>query len=141
VASEADVKALISQTVAAFGRLDYAHNNAGIERPPAPLTEMTEDNWDHVLIAGLHGTRQHGAYGVSKVGVISLTKTAALENGASGVRVNAVCPGAMSGTAMWDYSRKPFSRTAGSCTFISRSTSLAAVISAFSLRRADSACC
>jgi NAD(P)-dependent dehydrogenase (short-subunit alcohol dehydrogenase family) len=134
VSSEADVKVMINKTVETYGRLDYAHNNAGIEHAPAPLTELTEETWERILkvnlkgvwlclkyeipqmakngggaivntssIAGLHGARQHGAYGVTKYGVISLTKTAALENGASKVRVNAICPGAMAGTPMWDF--------------------------------------
>jgi NAD(P)-dependent dehydrogenase (short-subunit alcohol dehydrogenase family) len=134
VSSEADVKAMINKTLETYGRLDYAHNNAGIEHAPAPLTELTEETWERILkvnlkgvwlclkyeipqmakngggaivntssIAGLHGARQHGAYGVTKYGVISLTKTAALENGASKVRINAICPGAMAGTPMWDF--------------------------------------
>jgi NAD(P)-dependent dehydrogenase (short-subunit alcohol dehydrogenase family) len=41
----------------------------------------------------LHGVPQLGAYGSTKAAIIGLTRAAAIENAATGVRVNAVAPG------------------------------------------------
>jgi NAD(P)-dependent dehydrogenase (short-subunit alcohol dehydrogenase family) len=52
-------------------------------------------------IAGLRGYRGLSAYVASKHGIIGLTNTAALECAQLGIRINAVCPGAIK-TAMID---------------------------------------
>jgi NAD(P)-dependent dehydrogenase (short-subunit alcohol dehydrogenase family) len=50
------VEALISKAVEIYGRLDCAHNNAGIAgRIRAPLHECPEDVWDQVLDINLKG--------------------------------------------------------------------------------------
>src|SRR5262245_52751075 len=50
------VEALISKTVETYGRLDCAHNNAGIAgRIRAPLHACPEDVWDQVLAINLKG--------------------------------------------------------------------------------------
>jgi len=55
VSQEADVKAMVEKTVETFGRLDYAHNNAGIEGMAGPCVECTEENWDRTININLKG--------------------------------------------------------------------------------------
>jgi NAD(P)-dependent dehydrogenase (short-subunit alcohol dehydrogenase family) len=45
VRNEDDVRALVDQTVARFGRLDVAVNNAGTEGRPSPITDQTADTY------------------------------------------------------------------------------------------------
>lgn len=56
VAAPADVTELVARTVAQFGRLDCACNNAGIEGLVAPLLEQTEANFDRIIAVNLKGT-------------------------------------------------------------------------------------
>jgi len=51
-----DLERLFEDTRAAFGRLDAACNNAGIEGDQAPTADCTIDNWDRVLSVNLKGT-------------------------------------------------------------------------------------
>src|SRR6195256_2540179 len=124
VRHEDDVRSLVDKTVARFGRLDVAVNNAGTEGKPGPVTEQSTEsyaatfdtnvlgtvlsmkhelrvmqNQGHGSIVNLSSTMGHKAapgasiYIASKHAVEGLTKSAALEGAAFGVRINAVAPG------------------------------------------------
>ncbi len=55
VSRESDVASLIEQTLATFGRLDCAHNNAGLSGTAAPLHELQIDDWSRILAVNLTG--------------------------------------------------------------------------------------
>jgi NAD(P)-dependent dehydrogenase (short-subunit alcohol dehydrogenase family) len=55
ISSEADVQALIGQTVATYGRLDCAFNNAGIESPAKPLHEHSLEHFDNLMAINVRG--------------------------------------------------------------------------------------
>jgi NAD(P)-dependent dehydrogenase (short-subunit alcohol dehydrogenase family) len=55
VADEAQVAAMVEQTVAAFGRLDAAFNNAGVQSPVAETADANGDEFDRVNSINLRG--------------------------------------------------------------------------------------
>jgi NAD(P)-dependent dehydrogenase (short-subunit alcohol dehydrogenase family) len=58
VSDAAAVAALVGRTVETYGRLDCAHNNAGIEGARAALHEYPVEAWDRVLAVNLTGLWQ-----------------------------------------------------------------------------------
>lgn len=55
VADEEQVMAMVEKTVSAFGRLDAAYNNAGIQSMVTDTADLTMDEWDRVLDINLNG--------------------------------------------------------------------------------------
>lgn len=60
VTKEDQVEAMVAKTLVEFGSLDFAFNNAGVGPdgvtiPFAPLTELTESDWDQVVDTNLKG--------------------------------------------------------------------------------------
>lgn len=55
VADEAEVAAMVEQTVSAFGRLDAAFNNAGVQAPPSDLADEAAEDFDRVNAINLRG--------------------------------------------------------------------------------------
>lgn len=56
VSRPAAVEAAVAGTVARFGRLDCAFNNAGVENRAAPVHAIELDEWDRILDINLRGT-------------------------------------------------------------------------------------
>lgn len=56
IAEEAGVRNLIARIKSAFGHLDAAFNNAGIEGDQGDTAECSTENWDRVIAVNLRGT-------------------------------------------------------------------------------------
>jgi NAD(P)-dependent dehydrogenase (short-subunit alcohol dehydrogenase family) len=55
VSDDAQVEAMVGRTVAEFGRLDAAFNNAGVMANIAPTADSTREEWDRVIGVNLRG--------------------------------------------------------------------------------------
>lgn len=55
VSNVKDAQRLVDETLREFGRLDILVNNAGVEAPYKSVTDLSEEEWDHVLDTNLKG--------------------------------------------------------------------------------------
>ena len=81
VSDEPQVEHLIDACVDVFGRLDFAHNNAGIGAPPAALHETDRANFERVLgvnVVGVWLCLKHEARVMLRQGNGSIVNTASL---------------------------------------------------------------
>jgi len=130
VSSETQVAATVEAAMDRFGRLDVVVNNAGLMTFKS-LEELTQQDWQKVLnvdlFGAVHFTRQafltmkpgsaivnvasiHAVmteplvapYAAAKAAVLSLTRSAAIEGKAKGIRANVVLPGAIDTPMLWD---------------------------------------
>ena len=71
VRHEDEVRSLIDRTVARFGRLDAAVNNAGTEGQPGPVTQQTADTYAATFDTNVLGTllRDSAEHGRAELGV------------------------------------------------------------------------
>jgi 3-hydroxybutyrate dehydrogenase len=119
----AEIEAMMKYAEGQFGGVDVLVNNAGIqhvanvedfpvERWDAiiainlssafhttrlALPKMKQKNWGRIInvasVHGLVGSAGKSAYVAAKHGIVGFTKVTALENAATGVTCNAICPG------------------------------------------------
>jgi NAD(P)-dependent dehydrogenase (short-subunit alcohol dehydrogenase family) len=129
VSREADVIATVQATLARFGTLDVIVNNAGL-MTCKPFEALEESDWTRVLgvdligaffflkqaflhmqpggavvnVSSIHAvetTSGVAPYAAAKTALLSLTRSAAIEAKAKGLRINAVLPGAVDTPMLW----------------------------------------
>jgi NAD(P)-dependent dehydrogenase (short-subunit alcohol dehydrogenase family) len=123
----ADAERVFQDCMNHHGRVDVLVNNVGIAGATARVEDAGTDDWDRTISvslsscfymtrlcgaqirrhqgaiiniasnAALFGFPMRSAYTAAKWAMIGLTKTWAMEMGPDGVRVNAICPGSVSG--------------------------------------------
>jgi NAD(P)-dependent dehydrogenase (short-subunit alcohol dehydrogenase family) len=126
-----EIEKMVEETVATYGQLHIFYHNAGVAGPGRlELTseEAYDQIMDIHLKAGFFGakfaapeikkagggsilftasglglrpSKASPAYSVSKAGLLMLTRTLAVALAKDGIRVNAVCPGPISSTPLW----------------------------------------
>jgi NAD(P)-dependent dehydrogenase (short-subunit alcohol dehydrogenase family) len=90
VSSEADVKALVEQTLAWFGRIDCMVNNAGVPSPMVSITDIDAETIDRLLAINVRGVllgikQVAPAMLARKAGtIINIGSVAGLRGGVSG---------------------------------------------------------
>lgn len=121
--SDVDCRGVVETAVREYGSVDILVNSIGVIGPPSSVVDVDVDIWDDMMkvnvkpimlmsrhaipamtgggtivnvssIAGIRVT-ERAAYAAAKGAVIGLTTTMAGQHGASGIRVNSVCPGAV----------------------------------------------
>lgn len=124
-ADEEAIRGVVRKTIETFGRIDTLVNNAQVSRSGLPLIEHTKEDFDMAIYSGLYaaffymrecfpylketkgsvinfasgagmfGKLGQASYAAAKEGIRGMSRVAAAEWGPDGVRVNVICPLAM----------------------------------------------
>ena len=129
-ADESAIKEVVAQTIATFGKIETLVNNAQVSKSGLPLIEHTKEDIDLAIHSGLYaaffymrechpylkeskgsvinfasgaglfGKLGQPSYAAAKEGIRGLSRVAAAEWGPDGIRVNVICPLAMTESLM-----------------------------------------
>ncbi|MBR5103790.1 MAG: SDR family oxidoreductase [Bacteroidales bacterium] len=124
-ADEEAIKSVVAQAVAKFGKINTLVNNAQVSKSGLPLVEHSREDFDLAIHSGLYaaffymrecypylketqgsvinfasgaglfGKLGQSSYAAAKEGIRGLSRVAAAEWGPDGIRVNVICPLAM----------------------------------------------